>query len=216
MLDKKLVESACKKYILTSVVDSKILSEKLTLEEHTKLCEKVLEMKYNEVLPLVFGSDKIPANEQQMRDYEDNIKKHLKYSAAALAGGYGLRKAVGKATKRRLTGIGSGIRHPWAKTKWGALGAGLGVATYYLYRKLSDPCRAKAALSQGTSAEKAAIKHECQIEAIRRVISQLNASLKKCDEVENKVKCKEKIQKEIIVWKKRLQNEMISLAKTKR
>jgi hypothetical protein len=217
MLDKKLVESACKKYILTAVMESDKLSKKLTLEDHTALCERVLEMKYHEVLPLAFGGEPLPTSEAEgMRDYEDKFKRALKYGLAGTAGSYATRKAVGKATGRRLTGVGSGAMHPFAKSKWHAIGAGIGMAAYYLYRKLSDPCRAKAAMATGTPGEKAVIKHQCQAEASKRVIAQLNSQLGKCDETKNPEKCKSKIQKEIVVWKKRLQNELISLAKAKR
>jgi len=216
MLDKKLVESACKKMILTAVMESETLSKKLSLEEHTKLCEKVLEMKYSEVLPLVFGGDPLPTNEAEgMRDYESKFKRAVKYGVAGGAGSYATRKAVGKATGKSLTGL-KGVAHPITKTKWGVIGSGLGMAAYYLYRKLSDPCRAKAALSTGTSGEKATIKHQCQAEASKRVISQLNSQLSKCDNTKNPEKCKKGIQKELGVWKKRLQNELISLAKAKR
>lgn len=216
MLNKQLVESACKKVLLTAVMESESLRKKLTLEEHTALCEKVLELKYNEVLPLAFGDDPTGLTEQEMRDYESKFKKNLKYGLAATAGSYGTRKAVGKATGQKLTGVMGRLAHPIKKTKWGVVGAGIGMAAYYLYRQLSDPCRAKAALASGTSQDKAVIKHQCQAEASKKVISQLNSSLQRCDDAKNPVKCKAKIQKEVVIWKKRLQNELITLAKLKR
>jgi len=216
MLDKKLVESACKKILLKAVMESETLKKKLSVEEHTKLCEKVLELKYHEALPLLFGGDPLKVNErEEMRDYESKFKKGIKYAAAGAVGSYATRKAVGKATGRRLAGIGSTIAHPIAKTKWGIAGTALGAGAYYLYRKLSDPCRAKAAMAPSPQ-KKAEVKHQCQAEAAKRVISQLNKQLSQCDGTNNPTKCKAKIQKEIITWKKRLQQELINLAKVKR
>jgi len=210
MLDKKLVESACKKILLKAVMESETLKKKLSVEEHTKLCEKVLELKYHEALPLLFGGDPLKVNErEEMRDYESKFKKGVKYAAAAAVG----RKIGHIATGSKALKVFGGYKPGMAKG--GIRGALLGAGAYYLYRKLSDPCRAKAAMAPSPQ-KKAEVKHQCQAEAAKRVISQLNKQLSQCDGTNNPTKCKAKIQKEIITWKKRLQQELINLAKVKR
>jgi len=210
MLDKKLVESACKKVILKAVMESETLKKKLTIEEHTKLCEKVLELKYHEALPLLFGDNPLTVNErEEMRDYESKFKKGVKYTAAAAVG----RKVGHIATGSKALKVFGGYKPGMAKG--GIKGALLGAGAYYLYRKLSDPCRAKAAMAP-TPHKKLEVKHQCQAEAAKRIIAQLNKQLSQCDSANNPAKCKSKIQGEIITWKKRLQQELISLAKVKR
>lgn len=228
MLDKKLVESACKKLLLKAVMESDIIAKKLTIDQHTELCEKVLEMKYNEVLPLLFGDSPVSVNErEQMRDYESKFKKGVKYAAAGYAGRkVGMRaiggapiKVLGKTLVKGAGGKGDIAGLATRKigalgTKGGIKGALLGAGAYYLYRKLSDPCRAKAALSSGP--QKNIVKHQCQAEAAKRVISQVTSQISKCDGTHNPAKCKAKLNKELVTWKKRLQQELVSLAQAKR
>lgn len=209
MLDKKLVESACKKVLLRAVMESDIIAKKLTIDQHAELCEKVLEMKYHEVLPLLFGDNPLSVNErEEMRDYESKFKKGTKYALAMAAG----RKAGHIATGSKAAKVFGGYKPGLAKG--GIKGAILGAGAYYLYRKLSDPCRAKAALASGP--KKAMIKHQCQAEAAKRVISQINSQISQCDGTHNPAKCKAKLNKELVIWKKRLQQELISLAQSKR
>lgn len=210
MLDKKLVESACKKVILRAVMESNIIAKKLTVDEHAELCEKVLEMKYHEVLPLIFGDNPLSVNErEEMRDYESKFKKGAKYALAMAAGRKAGHIATGSKSMKVFGGYQTG-----KLAKGGIKGAILGAGAYYLYRKLSDPCRAKAALATG--AKKEMIKHQCQAEAAKRVISQINSQISKCGDTHNPAKCKAKLTKELITWKKRLQQELVSLAQSRR
>lgn len=104
-IDSKILEMACKDYLLAAVTNSKSLRKKLTFGEQVKLAEHVMSMGYNDVVSVLFyDGEKITT--EQIRDFEGKTKKGLKYGAAATVAG-----AAGKVAHYKLAGR-AGEKHP--------------------------------------------------------------------------------------------------------
>jgi len=88
----------------------------------------------------------------------------------------------------------------WKKSLVSAVGG------LFLYRKLSDPCvRKNIGDKQGQLA--------CRLEAVKKVINQLNNQMAKCANSNNPAKCRSKIQNEIIKWQRKYQKLNVQYSK---
>lgn len=88
----------------------------------------------------------------------------------------------------------------WKKSLVSAVGG------LFLYRKLSDPClRKNIGDKQGQLA--------CRLEAVKKVINQLNNQMAKCANSNNPAKCRSKIQNEIIKWQRKYQELNVQYSK---
>ena len=217
--DQKLIKIACKEFLMNIVKESEILNEKLSFFQKTLLYDAIREMSYDEVLSLLINNGNKISTEQK-REFESKTKKAAKYGAAAAGGAYLLKrtgslskipKKVAKAVKWSMekpgemktfrlqkAGVRTGIR--------GALGA---VAAIYLFRKLSDPC-----VRKNIGNKEAQI--ECKMEAIKKVISEIKSDIGKCNSTSDPMKCKKKLNKELIKWETKYQQYLIQRNKSKR
>ena len=77
--DKKLLTNIGRKYILETVMKSKNIRNKLTFDKHLILCNKVMDLPYENVIDIIVNED--------IRDFESKFSKFLKYGLAVIAGG---------------------------------------------------------------------------------------------------------------------------------
>lgn len=216
-MDQKIMEMACKDYLLAAVTNSKKLRELITFSDQVALAEHIMAMSYKDAVSALMFEGKEITNEQ-IRDFESKTKKGLKYGAAAVAGGVGTKMAYNAAVKKWGIGKATTLGHKVASKvlNTGNLKRGiiLGVGLLYLYRKLSDPC-VRQSLKLKNIKQRKLVQHQCQAEACKKVISKLQADIGKCAGANSPVKCKEKIEKELIKWKKRYQKETVKIAQIK-
>ena len=213
--DSRLIELSCKEVLMNIVKESEVLDSKLSFFQKTILFDKIREMKYVDVLSLMFNEGKVMTAEQ-VRTFESKTKRAAKYGLAAGAG----RKAGHIATK---TG---GLKVPFGPTlikkpglakgspvlggkKGGFIGAAAAVAGLYLYRKLSDPCVRKHLGNK-------AAQNLCKAEAVKKVIARITADMAKCGTAKDPAKCKAKLNAELIKWKKKYQEYMVLATKARR
>lgn len=76
--DKNILRDVGRKYILDIALDSQLLKNKLTFQEHVNLCNSVTKLSYEDVIRLTVTED--------IKEFEGKFKKFLKYSFAAIAG----------------------------------------------------------------------------------------------------------------------------------
>ena len=238
-IDSKVLEMACKDYLLAAVTNSESLREKLTFTEQVKLAEHVMTMGYNDVVSVLFYEGEQITNEQ-IKDFENRTKRRLKYGAAFVAGGgagrYLHNKYVQKpyefakdAAKQgvKVTNLTKGAKvakkvlgSPLRPGKLGNLvgpggrGALIGVGLLYLYRKLMDPCVRKSLTIKNVSQRKL-VKHQCQAAACKKVIGSISSDKSRCSAAPNPEKCRKRLEKETMKWRKRYQKELIEIAKIK-
>jgi hypothetical protein len=217
-IDSKILEMACKDYLLAAVTNSASLRKKLTFAEQVKLTEHVMSMSYKDLVSVLFYEGKNITTEK-ITDFEGKTKKALKYGAAGFVGRKIGKTAIGGAPLKALgftlkKGSGVADRMTHGGTKGGFLGALGGVGLFYLYRKLTDPC-VRASLSIKNIGHRKLAKHECQAAAAKKVISTISSDLSKCAESSNPEKCRRKLQSEIMKWRKRYQKELIEISKLK-
>lgn len=76
--DRECIKEAGQDYLLDVVMKSQYLKENITFKEHVLLCDKVVNLQYEEVVRILFTED--------IRNFEGKFSKFLKYSIAAIAG----------------------------------------------------------------------------------------------------------------------------------
>jgi hypothetical protein len=221
--DSKLIELSCKEVLMKIVQESETIKEKLSFFQKTLLFDKIREMKYEDVISLLFNDGKKITTEQK-REFESKTKRNAKYGVAGWAGRkIGMRAIGGRpitlAGKTILKGAGksgriSSIVDGKRKigklgTKGGIRGALTAVAGLYLYRKLSDPC-----VRNNLTNKKAQIA--CKMEAIKKVISQIKSDMGKCSGTANPENCKKKLANELVKWQNKYQEHLVTFNKIER
>jgi len=188
ILDRDLINEICRDTIYKAVMQSQSVKNKLTLQEHTTLCNYALSIPYKESVELI--------SELGIRDFESNFKSSLKYGAAAIAGGIAGIKVKGGA-------IGA------------MAGLSLGVLFSYLFRKTTDPCW--LACIKTKPDQKQMCKYICYIKGCDSIISDINKQINRCSATKNPVKCQRSLNKAGVRWKikKTKYREQLALAKDK-
>ena len=182
--DRDILKEVGRKYLLDIALDSKIIKEQLTFKEHVNFCKFVMNLTYEEVITLVITED--------IKDFESKFKKFLKYSFAAIAG---LTLAVSGP-------IG------WAA---GAAAPPIAMFVLYIFRKLTDTCSRACLTKFPMSTDRKICRYRCQVDACRRIVSDLRSEMTKCGQFANPDKCEKGLRKEYIKWSRRLQQQMVKL-----
>lgn len=76
--DRECIKEAGQDFLLDLTMESKYLKENISFQDHLMLCDKVVNLEYEEVVRLIFTED--------IRNFEGKFSKFLKYSIAAIAG----------------------------------------------------------------------------------------------------------------------------------
>lgn len=217
--DSKLIELSCKEFLMDVVKESKILDKKLSFFQKALMYDKIREMKYEDIISLIaFDGKKITT--EQKKEFESKTKKIAKYGAAGLGGAYILKRTgsvkklpgklwkAGKWMMKSPSEMKTGrLQRGAARTSIrGALGA---IAGVYLFRKLSDPCVRKNLGNKNAQIE-------CKMEAIKKVISTIKADIGKCSGADDPVKCKKKLNKELIKWQTKYSKLLVQRNQSKR
>lgn len=237
--DSKLIELSCKEVLMDIVKESETLNEKLSFFQKTLLYDKIREMKYEDVISVLFNDGKQITTEQK-REFESKTKKIAKYGTAATLGTYGIRKAhqVGQSIKmaknlnpKAVAAIKSnpksfknvknslGTIKDTAKNLRRAPGgikkisrgkaAIAAVAGLFLYRKLTDPCVRKNIGNKQA-------QNACKAAAIKKVTERIRMDMGKCANASaDPAKCKAKLSKELSKWNAKYQSYLIQLNKNR-
>ncbi len=190
--DRNILKDVGRKYLLDIAVDSQVLKNKLTFKEHVDLCKFITELSYEDVIGLTITED--------IKEFEGKFRKFLKYGFAAVAG---LTAGVAGATGIAATAGAMLVGPP------------LGMFVLYIVRKLTDACSRSCWKKFPMSAERKICRYECQVNAARRVVTDLRAEVSKCSQFKNVDKCEKKLSKQYIKWSKRLQQQMVKLNQAK-
>lgn len=200
--DSKLIEISCKEFLMDIVKESVKLNNKLSFYQKTILYDKIKEMKYEKVIGLLFNEG-VEVTSEQKREFESGMGKYTKYAVAGAVG----RKLGHVATGSKTAFFGGYKTGQMAKG--GIKGALAGVAALFLFRKLSEPC-----VRQNLGNKPAQLK--CRMEAIKRVISQIKSDIGKCSGAKDPIKCKQKLNNELIKWKTKYEQLLVELTKYNR
>jgi len=182
-ISRKFVTSVGKKFLLDVSINSQSLKEKLTFKEHVALCNEILELDY-EGIATIFCED--------VREFEGNFTKFLKYGLAAVAGA-----TLGLKSKGLRVGL---LRAP-----------PLAMFALYLFRKAADPCERNCFRRWPLTTERKVCKAECRVNAAREIVNDLRSEIAKCRQFVNAEKCEKRLNKEYYKWSKKLQKELIKL-----
>jgi hypothetical protein len=240
-INKVALEYACKKIMMAAVTKSKVLREKLSFQEHVKVCEWITNLDYEQTI-LAFMGESTDLREQEgqvgsgkVRDFEGKFKTAAKYGMAGLAGGYGIKRfgpkafgAIGRAGKTaKKLGVGPGAAKSIGKmgkavsTKLSNnLGPGHAVKSIgaamlalFLFRKLMDPCFRQCAGKFGKNGK--VCKYTCQVNAAKQVLAQIRGQKGQCSHTSNPEKCLKKLSKLEGTWTGKLTTAMTQLNKAK-
>jgi hypothetical protein len=201
--DKKLFEEVCRSYVLDTISRSKYLRSRLPLLEHAKIYEWTKnKASYNQVISLIISEgDNKPVAKEAIQEFE-NLVAYLVEDEKEGAG----KKFLKFMTKERhphLPKLGKGYRYPWQGPikflKKAAIVTAIILGSYYLYKKLKDPCIRQCKLN------KECIK-DCRVKAINKAISSLQSQLPNCQNTPDPAKCELRIKKEIAKWNDKLRD----------
>jgi hypothetical protein len=123
---------------------------------------------------------------EDIRDFEGKFSKFLKYSIAAIAG---------------LAG--------------GLFGPPVTMFILYLYRKASDTCERSCFKNMPLSTKRKICRYECQLNAAKKMETDIRANVSKCAQTARPDKCEKKLQGEYIKWAKRVQMLTVKVNKAK-
>ena len=87
-------------------------------------------------------------------------------------------------------------------------GVAIGIGAGYLYRKLAHSCVKQYPLNPGE-------RHECHLNAIKQVMSQIESDKEKCINSPNPDACKHKINIELDKWKSKYEEHLVKLSKSR-
>lgn len=121
-----------------------------------------------------------------IRAFESKFSKFLKYSLAAIAGMAG-----------------------------GVFGPPLAMFILYLYRKATDTCVRSCFAKLPLSPARKICKLECQLNAAKKMETDLRSNISKCSYSSRPTQCEKKLQKEYIKWAKRVQLLTVRLNRAK-
>jgi len=171
---------------------------KFDLEKFSNFCEYVDSQSDIDIIKTVFKRELIQEQRSSVEPYGQTA---MRYGAAGLAGADAF--AVGSLIARKLGRVGVNPYGPAAAV----LGAGVATMAFYLYRRLTDPCREKASKFEGK--KKKLVLHQCKADAAKKVVNRLVDGMSDCRMARDPNKCLEKMQKNIDKWKQVYQYEII-------
>jgi len=181
-IDRKLIEESCKKVLLDIAIESKHLKENTTFKQQVNICNKIVNMSYNESISYIFNNGEL-LDEFGIRDFEGKFRKFLKYGLAALAGTMYINP----------------------------LTPAMSMVAYYLFRKATDPCWQACVKKFPLTNEKQICKYECQVNAAKNIVRDIRTEMSKCSQTKNPPKCEKALQSQYIKWSKKVQEQIIKL-----
>jgi len=190
--DKNILQEVGKEYLLHISYTSPLIKSRLSFKEHIELCKCINELSYEEVIGLTIT--------ESIRDFESKFSKFLKYSFAQVAG-----LAAGAAAGAGILGTIAG----------GVLGPPVAMFILYTYRKLTDTCNVACSHKRILSNAKKICRYDCQVRASLKIANTLRSEISRCNQVSKPEACKKKLEKQYIVWVKRVQQQKTKLAKAK-
>jgi len=186
--DRNILKEFCRNHLVNIVINSTYIKESISFKEQVGLCDNIMNMSYDELVSYTFNEGEI-LNEIGIRDFETKFKKFLKFSLAILAGGGAL-----------VSGPLGWIAAPT-----------VAAMTYYLYRKVSDPCWQQCIKKFGRPVQRKVCKYECQRNSAKRIVSHIRSEMSKCKSTPDPLKCQRALQKEYIKWAKKLEEQEVKL-----
>jgi len=186
-LDRKLIEESCKKVLTDIITDNKLLREKLSFKEHVALCDRVSKLSYNEAVSYISNNGEL-LDEIGIRAFEKKFRVALKYGLAAAAGG--------------IISAPSFVLAPVA------------MFTYFLFRKLTDPCWKECKANIPFGLKKKLCQDECYVRAAEKIVKNIRSQRSRCRVTLKPLKCEKGLNKEYIKWSKKLQVYLVRLQKT--
>lgn len=168
------------------------------ISKFSQICERLDNSSDEKIVTSVFGKAIIT---EQRTSVEPHGQTAMQYSGAAVGGG--MTGASAALLAKRFAKVGLNPFGPAAAV----LGAGVATMAFYLYRRLTDPCRKKASQYEGK--KKKLMIHQCKADAARKVINKLIDGMNDCRMARDPHKCLEKMQKNIDKWKQVYQDEIV-------
>jgi len=194
LFDKDLLYECCKEVLLDMSFNSSYLHENLTFQEHVVFCDNIKNMSYEKLVSIVFREE-LEGDAEKIRDFESTFSKFKAYGLAMLAGG-----AAG------TTGAAIG-GSKLAKAGYILAAPAIGVFAQYMYRKMNDPCYRSCNNAQNQNS----CKHECQMNAAKKMLSSIKSETYKCNRTKNPIKCEAKLNKLYVKWVQKYEKQRHSL-----
>jgi len=129
---------------------------------------------------------------EDIRSFEGRFTKFLKYGFAAVA-------------SLKLTDNFTGT----------LAAPPLAMFILFTYRKLTDTCHKQCQEKWPLSTQKKICNYSCQLQAAIKVASQIRTEMSRCASVSKPESCRKKLEKQYIVWAKRVSVLKIKLSKAK-
>lgn len=190
-IDIPLLVECCKTLIINEAY------KKYDLNKFSKICEHLDNKSDEEIINKVFKQS-ILTEESAVEPYSRTAAKFGAVSAA----GTTLAPAIAFSAKH-IAKLSMSPFGPMA----GLIGGGIAAAAFYLYRRLTNPCRKKV---EGLHLGKRRMAyHQCKADAARKVINKLVDGMNDCRHAKDPQKCLERMQKNIDRWKQVYQGEII-------
>ena len=173
--------------------------KKFDLNKFSKICEYLDKKSNEEIINKVFKQNIVIT--EASPSVEPRSRSAAKYGAAGTAG-LALAPAVAFSA-RHIAKLSMSPFGPIA----GLIGGGISAAAFYLYRRLTNPCRKKV---EGLHFHKRAMAyHQCKADAAKKVITKLVEGMNDCRHAKDAEKCLFKMQKNIDRWKEVYQSEIV-------
>lgn len=191
--DKKLLVECCK-IVLSKEADLARENDVITESQFVKLEKKIDSLSDNRVLLLIFKEAKIP-------EFDSDESKAMKYSAALVGG-----SMAAKSLKNTKLGKKIGV------SELG--GAAIASLALFIFRKAMNPCVRQAVTLKGKGLRERRVHvHQCQADAIKKVIVTLVPKLSACAAAKNPSKCHHDIEKVLDHWKQKYHEEILKISK---
>jgi hypothetical protein len=172
--------------------------KRFNLDKFSKVCEHLDNKNDEEIINRVFKQNILREDRPAVEPYS---RAGAKYGIASSAG-LALAPAVAFSAKH-LTKLSMSPFGPMA----GLIGGGIAAAAFYLYRRLTNPCRKK--VEHLHFGKRKMAFHQCKADAARKVINKLVDGMNDCRHAKDPERCLEKMQKNIDRWKQVYQDEII-------
>ena len=190
--ERKILHLVCRESLLKIAVNSNKIKQKTTFQEQVNLCKNIQNLSYTESISFVFNKGEL-LDEFGVRDFESKFSKFKKYGLAGIVGG--------------MMAGGVAISAP--------VGITVALITMFLFRKATDPCYQVCVKKFMRPVQRKICKYECQVKAAKTIVSDIRAQIGRCSGTPNPGRCERSLNKEFIKWNKKLQKEIIMLAKYK-
>lgn len=240
--DRKLIEMACREFLMNVVQESDVLNEKLTFHQKAMLYDKIMDMKYVDMISVLVNNGKKITTEQK-REFESKTKKAAKYGATATVGTYGVRKAAvyGKAAVKAGKDMGkdlknfkkytSGKKVPLSQYPGALKRMAQDTRSYVKAGGIKKPGWKKSTIAAvgllylyRKLTDLCARKHignkeaqmRCKMDGIKKITNEIKSNISKCESTSNPAKCKQKLNAELIKWQTKYQKNLVSVNQLKR